>query len=44
MLGKAGQDPNPEMKNIVASFCGNLAISLGKGVGGFMKPIVDSLV
>jgi hypothetical protein len=43
MLGKAAQDPNPEMKNIVASFCGKLATELGKNVGSFMKAVVESL-
>ena len=43
-LGRAGQDANPEMKNIVATFSGKLAITLGKKVGTYLKPVVDSLV
>lgn len=33
MLGKAGADSNPEMKIKCASFCGELALKLGKMVG-----------
>jgi hypothetical protein len=44
MLGKATQDQNPEMKNICAKFCGKLATTLGKRVGGYMKTIVEALV
>jgi len=29
MLGKAGSDPNPDMKIAVASFSGKLAVALG---------------
>ena len=35
---------NPEMKNKVATFCGKVALSLGKKVGGYFKPAVDALV
>ena len=44
MLGKAAQDPNPEMKNKVAYFCGQLALTLDKAVGSYFKTVVDSLV
>lgn len=44
MLGKAAQDPNPEMKNKVAYFCGQLALTLDKQVGGYFKTVVDSLI
>lgn len=43
MLGKAGQDSNPEMKNKCASFCAQLAVKLDKQVGSYMKSIVESL-
>lgn len=44
MLGKAAQDQNPEMKNKVASFCGQLALTLDKTVGSYFKAVVDSLI
>ena len=43
MLGKAGQDSNPEMKNKCASFCAQMAVKLDKQVGSYMKSIVESL-
>jgi len=44
MFSKAAQDMNPEMKNKIATFCGKVALSLGKRIGGYFKPTVDSLV
>lgn len=44
MLGKATSDPNPDMKNVCAQFCGQLAVTLDKQVGSYMKSIVQSLV
>lgn len=44
MLGKATQDPNPDMKNKCASFAGHLAISLEKKVGGYLKPVIEALI
>jgi hypothetical protein len=44
MLGKAAQDSNPDMKIIVASFCGRLALTLDKQVGSYFKTVVDSLI
>jgi hypothetical protein len=43
MLGKAGQDSNPEMKNKCASFSAQLAVKLDKQVGSYMKLVVESL-
>lgn len=43
MLGRAGQDPNPEMKTKVARFGGKLCLALEKQVGSYMKPLVDAL-
>ena len=44
MLGKAAQDPNPEMKNAVASLCGKLCVTLDSQIGPYCKGIVESLV
>ena len=44
MLGKAGADANPDMKIKCASFCGQLAVKLGKNVGSYFKSVVESLV
>jgi len=43
MIAKAGADLNPEMKNKIAYFSGELAIKLDKAVGAYFKPVVDSL-
>jgi len=43
MLGRAGQDANPEMKTKVARFAGKLCLALEKQVGAYMKPLVDAL-
>ena len=44
MLGKAAQDPNPEMKNAVASLCGKLCVTLDNKIVPYCKGIVESLV
>ena len=44
MLGKVSLDPNPEMKNKVASFGGKIAVALDKKVGSYLKSTVDGLV
>lgn len=44
MLGKAAQDPNPDMKIKCAEFCGTLAVKLDKKVGSYMKSVIDSMV
>lgn len=43
MLGRAGQDQNPEMKTKVAHFAGKLCTALGKQAGGYMKSVVEAL-
>jgi hypothetical protein len=44
MLAKAAVDPNPEMKNKVATFSGKLAVQLGKKTGSYMQGLSESLV
>ena len=43
MLGKGGQDQNPEMKIKVAHFAGKLCRSLGKQAGQYLKLVVESM-
>ena len=44
MLGKAVADSNPDMKLKSASFCGKIALTLGKKIGQFMGSPVESLM
>lgn len=43
MLGRAGQDQNPEMKNKVASFAGKICLALEKQAGGYMRLVVEAM-
>lgn len=43
MLAKAAADPNPDMKNKVASFAGKLAVALDRKVGSYFKATIDAL-
>jgi len=43
MLGRGGQDQNPEMKIKVAHFAGKLCRSLGKQAGQYLKLVVESM-
>lgn len=43
MLGRAGQDENPDMKIKVAQFAGKLCSALPKNVGTYMKPLIESM-
>ena len=43
MLARAAQDSNPEMKQKVASFSGELAEELKHKVGTYMKSLIASL-
>ena len=44
MLGRAVADSNPDMKLKGATFCGKIALTLGKKIGQFMNAPVDSLM
>ena len=44
MIGRAGEDENPEMKQKVASFCASLCRELPNNAGQYMRSAIISMV